>query len=224
MLKRIPAAQQERLIAEAERSPLANDGIAYPPWYLHRWHFLPEGYLSRRGISLYERAIVPLYYEGQEARIVARAADAVAAAGASRVLDVACGAGRALAAFGRRLAGAELAGIDLSPFMLERARTRLPEAVDLVHGDSRALPWDDGQFDAVVSMHHAGHVPQREAVDVLREALRVLRPGGTFVLVEHAWHRLPALRLDQYREERLAGGLVRMTVGRKRVRRGAANG
>lgn len=224
MLKRIPEEQQARLIAEAGRSPLSDEAVAYPHWYLHRWHFLPEGYLSRRGVSLYELGIVPLYYEGQERRIVARVADALEAAQPGRVIEVACGPGRAVAEYRRRLPGTHFTGIDLSPYMLERARTRLPAGVDLVHGDSRALPWEDGQFDAVVSTHHAGHVPRREAVQVLREALRVLRPGGTFVLVEHRWHRLPPLGLDGYREELLAAGLIRVITGRKRARRANAHG
>lgn len=56
--------------------------------------------------------------------------------------------------------------------------------VRLVHGDMCALPFDDGEFDAVYSAHALYHIAdepsQRRAFD---EIIRVLRPGGVAVLV-----------------------------------------
>lgn len=90
-----------------------------------------------------------------------------------RVLDIACGPGF-LAAQARRL-GAEAIGLDFSPSMLILARSRHPD-LTFDHADAEALPYPDAQFDAVVSNFGIHHVP-RPAL-ALREAYRVLRPGG----------------------------------------------
>ncbi|MGE5596473.1 MAG: class I SAM-dependent methyltransferase [Hyphomicrobiales bacterium] len=213
MLKRLRPEIQERLLAEAGSSHMAGDGIAYPHWYLHRWHFLPEGYLSRRSVAAYDVAIRRLYYQLQERRVLERLASHLQ--GAANVLELACGPGRALALLRRRLPSAKLTGVDLSPFMLERAAARVPFDVELVHASSASLPWEPGRFDTVVALHHLGHQPLRAAAKALREAERVLAPGGRLALVEHSWHRLPDSRLEPLHEERLAAGLMRLTVWAK---------
>jgi SAM-dependent methyltransferase len=88
-----------------------------------------------------------------------------------RLLDIACGAGLAL-----RLAagtGATVAGIDAATDLVDVARARVPEA-DLRVGSMFALPWADRSFDAVTSINGIWG----GCVDALREARRVLRPGG----------------------------------------------
>ena len=97
----------------------------------------------------------------------------------SSVLDVGCGTGALLAAIGARWPKAALAGIDAAPGMAAVARTRLPSA-DVREGTAEALPWPDGAFDLVVtslSFHH-----WRDQARGIREAARVLRPGGSFLL------------------------------------------
>src|SRR5205085_5189528 len=74
--------------------------------------------------------------------------------------------------------GAEVAGLDVTPELLAVARERLPGA-DLREGDMETLPFDDAAFDAVLGINafqFAGD-PRR----ALREAARVLRPGGRVV-------------------------------------------
>src|SRR5690349_12546384 len=74
-----------------------------------------------------------------------------------RVLDVACGTG-VVAITSARL-GAMVTAIDLTPELLERARenARLAQVqVDWHEGDVESLPFQDGQFDAVLSQF--GHI------------------------------------------------------------------
>jgi SAM-dependent methyltransferase len=59
--------------------------------------------------------------------------------------------------------------------MLDVARARHPN-IAFDQGDAEALPYPDGQFDAVVSNFGIHHVPQ--PIQALRQAHRVLRPGG----------------------------------------------
>jgi SAM-dependent methyltransferase len=91
------------------------------------------------------------------------------------VLDIACGPGFVTAAAAVRRACVR--GLDFSAAMLTEARARHP-ALPFDQGDAEALPYDGGTFDAVVSNFGIHHVP-RPAL-ALREAHRVLRPGGRF--------------------------------------------
>jgi ubiquinone/menaquinone biosynthesis C-methylase UbiE len=107
------------------------------------------------------------------------------------------------------LGSAALTGVDLSPFLLEMADDRLARAsTTLVHGDATRLPWGNSSFDAVVSQHVLGHLPAAAAATAWREAARVLRPGGSLYLVEHAWHRRLPGQLRPGLRTRLLGGLV----------------
>lgn len=94
-----------------------------------------------------------------------------------RVLDVGCGQGIDLVRYAR--AGAIATGIDLTPRHTEiaaahLAATGLEGAV--VQGDAEQLPFDDASFDRLSSNGVLHHTPGIEAA--LREANRVLRPGG----------------------------------------------
>jgi SAM-dependent methyltransferase len=95
----------------------------------------------------------------------------------TRVLDVGCGAGTALAL--ARSMGAEVAGLDASEALIAIARTRLPGA-RLEVGDMEALPFADASFDVVTgfnSFQFAGDIPR-----ALAEAARVCRPGGSVTM------------------------------------------
>jgi SAM-dependent methyltransferase len=102
--------------------------------------------------------------------------DAAGVGAGTRLLDVGCGTGLTLVlAVERR---ARVAGLDVTPELLAIARERLPGA-DLREGDMETLPWEDASFDAVAgvnSFQFAGD-PER----ALREAARVVRPGGVVV-------------------------------------------
>jgi len=97
----------------------------------------------------------------------------------TRLLDIGCGAGGALA-LARQL-GAEISGLDASENLIAIARQRLPGA-RLELGEMEELPFEDSAFDVVTainSLQFAG-----DPIRVLSEARRVLRTGGTgFALV-----------------------------------------
>jgi SAM-dependent methyltransferase len=105
------------------------------------------------------------------------AADVAVAAlglsGGERVLDVACGTGNA--ALVAHEGGAGVAGIDMSPRLVEVARERVPQGTFLV-ADATDLPYQDGEFDAAVSVF--GVIFARPAEKAAAEIARVVRPGG----------------------------------------------
>jgi ubiquinone/menaquinone biosynthesis C-methylase UbiE len=205
-----------RCLDDAGRSPLADPSTRYPSWYLHRWHFLPEGYLSRRSVRGYDAIIRRVYNAGSEGRLHAALISELRSPRPGSVLEIGCGPGHALAAMQAGLPGVELTGIDLSPFALETAQQRLRGRVELVHGDAMGLRWADESFDAVVSQHVLGHLPPAAAAAAWREAARVLRPGGSLYLIEHAWHPRRPDGLEPVLRQRLLGGLILLERFEKR--------
>jgi ubiquinone/menaquinone biosynthesis C-methylase UbiE len=213
VLKQIRPDQARACVASARGSALADPDLEFPAWYLQRWHFLPEGYLSRRSVAAYELLIRNMYNLGQERRIFAGLLRRLLDDGARDVLEVGCGPGRFLQAVAGAAPEMRLAGVDLSPHMLERARLRAPGA-DLRHADARQLPWADSRFDAVVASHLFGHLPLGACFEALAEARRVLAPGGRLYVADHAWHRRRPLEAGMREVSRrdLAGGTVEVAV------------
>lgn len=100
------------------------------------------------------------------------------------VLDIACGTGTLLEEIARRRRGADapIAGVDLSPGMLAQARRKLTPRAIVVAGDAARLPFRAGAFEVAVSASALHH--WRDPGAVLREARRVLQPGGRFVVTD----------------------------------------
>jgi SAM-dependent methyltransferase len=94
-----------------------------------------------------------------------------------QVLDVGCGTG--VVAITARRRGAQVAGIDLTPELLDRARENASMAgvdIEWHEGDVENLPFEDGVFDKILSQF--GHIFAPRAEVAIREMLRVLKPGG----------------------------------------------
>jgi ubiquinone/menaquinone biosynthesis C-methylase UbiE len=100
------------------------------------------------------------------------------------VLDLACGHGRIANRLAER--GARVTGLDATPLFLDRGRQDAQTrgvTVDYVEGDMRALPWEEGRFDRVLSWFTSfGYFHDDGNRAVLREAHRVLRPGGRLLI------------------------------------------
>ncbi len=130
------------------------------------------------------------------------------------VLDVGCGLGEVLIDLAReRSQPIRLVGVDVSEVMLDVARADAATAgvtLDLLHGDAAALPFPDDSFDAVRCERTLQWVEL--PWQVLREILRVLRPGGSVVLIDTDW-RTFALDVGDRELEELLARLVVMRPG-----------
>ncbi|WP_435010672.1 class I SAM-dependent methyltransferase [Tundrisphaera lichenicola] len=102
-----------------------------------------------------------------------------------RILDLGCGKGRFAAHL--KAAGAEVVGVDLSSEMLAHAI-----GLDRVRASARCLPFAGKTFDAVVAIEVLEHVG--DVGPVLREARRVLRPGGRIAIIDKNARALNARR------------------------------
>ena len=107
-----------------------------------------------------------------------------------RGLDLGCGLAGTSIYLTRRF-GFEMTGVNINPDQLALARERLAREgvsgrVTLQVGDAQRLAFEDASFDFVVLIEVAFHIADKAAL--LAEIRRVLRPGGTLVLVdqEHA--------------------------------------
>ena len=103
------------------------------------------------------------------------------------VLDLACGLGRMSAVLAAR--GVRVVGADNAYPMLQAARAKLRRArrtrppAGWVQSVSHELPLADGGLDAVACLGLLEHLPVDLQRGTLREAMRVLRPGGSLYLV-----------------------------------------
>jgi demethylmenaquinone methyltransferase/2-methoxy-6-polyprenyl-1,4-benzoquinol methylase len=124
---------------------------------------------------------------GQDPRWRAALVTAVNPQPGQRILDVAAGTGLVSFALADR-ADCEVVGLDQSPDMLAAARRHLarrpPRAgrVSFVDGQAEALPFADGEFDALTFTYLLRYVDDRAGT--LRELARVVKPGGRIGMVE----------------------------------------
>ena len=113
-----------------------------------------------------------------------------------RILDVATGTGMVAFALAER--GAEVVGLDQSEEMLGAARVRLQrtpqlaERLSFVLGEAEALPFADGEFDALSFTYLLRYVD--DPATTMRELARVVKAGGRIGMVEFGVPGNPALR------------------------------
>jgi ubiquinone/menaquinone biosynthesis C-methylase UbiE len=113
--------------------------------------------------------------------------EGAAIAPAHRVLDLGCGTGGLTLLIKRLHPRADVVGLDPDPRALARARRKADRAalsVQLDQGFGDALPYPDGAFDRVLSAFVLHHLAAEEKEPTLREARRVLRPGGALHLLD----------------------------------------
>ena len=133
--------------------------------------------------ALYEQYLVPMIFAPYAADLASR----VAAAGPRRVLEIAAGTGVVTRALVDALPDAEIVATDLNPAMLEQAQSvGTARPVQWRQADAMALPFADGEFDAVVCQFGVMFFPDKP--QAFAEARRVLKPGGTFLF--NVWDRV----------------------------------
>lgn len=132
-----------------------------------------------RWAPVYDLVFGKVFAKGRTASIAA--ADRIG----GRVLDVGVGTGLSLCDYAR---STRLVGVDLSEPMLRKAWQRvhddkLDNVEMLAVMDAKILAFPDDSFDAVVAQYVVTTVPDPEAT--LDDFVRVLKPGGELILVNH---------------------------------------
>jgi tRNA (cmo5U34)-methyltransferase len=134
---------------------------------------------------------------------------AAATPGATRALDIGCGAGNYSLKLLERLPGLEIDLLDLSQPMLDRAVARVSAAEGrigrVLRGDVREVAIGEGRHDLVVAsavLHHLRSDAEWE--EVFAKIHRTLRPGGSFWIADLIEHSSPSVqrvmweRYDEY--------------------------
>ena len=98
-----------------------------------------------------------------------------------QIVDLGCSTGLSTFALRSRFPNAHLIGVDLSPYFLAVAQHQAPESANPIHwkhaaAEATGLPSASADFVSVCLVFH--ELPHQTAVDVLKEARRLLRPGG----------------------------------------------
>ena len=96
------------------------------------------------------------------------------------LLDCGCGPAPMLALLHEKYPDRHFTGIDLTPKMIEVARSKNMEDVELVVGDCENLPFPDQSYDAVICCQSFHHYPNVQ--NFFNSVFRVLRPGGRLIL------------------------------------------
>ncbi len=106
-----------------------------------------------------------------------------------RVLDIGCGTGNLTLLVAKRYPTASVVGLDPDPAALDRARSKAAKGKltpTFDQGFAEELPYPDRSVDIVLCSLALHHVDKEHRIQSLREIARVLRPGGTFHLLEMA--------------------------------------
>ncbi|WP_417445162.1 bifunctional demethylmenaquinone methyltransferase/2-methoxy-6-polyprenyl-1,4-benzoquinol methylase UbiE [Joostella sp.] len=103
------------------------------------------------------------------------------------ILDIATGTGDLAINMALKIDAEKITGLDISPGMLEVGKLKVSEKklsdkIDMVIGDSEALPFEDNSFDAITVAFGVRNFEDLEKG--LAEIYRVLKKGGIFVVLE----------------------------------------
>lgn len=134
--------------------------------------------------KLYDSVLVPLIFQPYATDLVLR----LQPGSWTRVLEIAAGTGVVTRALASTLpAGIGIVATDLNQAMLEQASAAgTARPVEWQQADAMQLPFGDATFDAVVCQFGVMFFPDKAAA--FAQALRVLRPGGTFLF--NVWDRI----------------------------------
>lgn len=112
----------------------------------------------------------------------------------SRILDVACGMGTQDVYFIRHFEPRHITALDVTWKHIERGQRRVRDAgledrVEFVHGTATELSFADNSFTHVIGIEGPVHFNTREKF--MREAARVLEPGGVIAIADYCLKRAP---------------------------------
>ncbi|MAH59085.1 MAG: SAM-dependent methyltransferase [Synechococcus sp. ARS1019] len=213
--------EELRLAAEPLRSSSMSAGVHPPDYYIARFHAYEQGNLCWQAAAEAEQAtdamalrvwpdqqLTPVEAQQMLRDAIHSAVEPLLNGVQHRVLDLGCSVGVSTQALARWLnsraaqrgePSPELIGLDLSPDMLAVARVRDREALvsEWRHAAAEATGLAAGSIDLISLQFVCHELPQQATQAVLKEAARLLRPGGVLVMVDQdpassVLQRLPA--------------------------------
>ncbi|CAJ1386444.1 unnamed protein product [Effrenium voratum] len=204
MVEKMQAQQQD---LEAHYDRIHNESIEYPDYYTRSFHGYDEGNLSWRAAHELAPATQSMclgYYDGmawQDAQEefrggARRAIQDFWAAGADKdpetLLDLGCSGGFSSKEMSKAFPTTKVSGMDLSPYFLSVAKQCYPQ-IEFLHGNAESTGLPDESFDVVTLNFLLHELPLDASRKVLREASRLLKPGGVLAVLDVDPKQLSAL-------------------------------
>jgi ubiquinone/menaquinone biosynthesis C-methylase UbiE len=191
MFADLPVSNARRIEDRAEEAAALPEAEGLPEYYARNFHYQTDGYLSEQSARLYDIQVDTLFI-GTSGAMRRQALPPIAAYVRGKdqrkllMLDVACGTGRFLGQAAQGFPALPMTGIDLSAAYIEAAREHLAgrRNIKLMQGNAEALPFPDASQDIVTSIYLYHELPGEVRRKVTAEILRVLKPGGVYVLVD----------------------------------------
>ncbi len=211
--------RKDELLAELDRADRMGPGTVdydpnfpVPDVYRRDIHIQPggytddplAGYIYHYGTRIFAQQL----YNTEELKSPAVARLPEPEGGVRRVLDEGCAIGNMTIAMKERWPQAEVWGIDIGMPMVRYAHKRAIELGKEVHFAQRLAEdtgFPDGYFDLVVATIMFHEIPVDRQESVIREARRILRPGGIYVIDDFATEldgTLPLWELMGYTDSR----------------------
>jgi len=191
MFEDLPVATERRLAQRSDEVSAMPEAQGLPEYYARNFHYQTGGYLSEESARLYDIQVDTLFIGTSGAmrrQALPPIADYVRGKDQRQLsmLDMACGTGRFLGQAAQAFPALPMHGIDLSAAYIDTAIEALKDRrnVGLSQGNAEDLPLPDNSKDIVTSIYLYHELPGDIRRKVTREALRVLKPGGIYVLVD----------------------------------------
>lgn len=183
-----------------ERPVRYGAGIPDYLWRTYWW-----AYLSPVGVWLFDhQPIINAILFGQYRALLRTCLKTLEPARAGETLQIAAVYGILTPTLARRLPPGSLHLLDVAPIQLATLRRKLDGrhgSAHLYRANAEVLPYRDGSFQTVLLFFLLHELPAPARMRVLREAARVLRPGGTLLVADyaevahpHLFHRLALFR------------------------------
>ncbi len=172
-------------------------GQELPEYYTRNFHNQTDGYLSEASAQRYDHQVEILFSgtAGAMRRLILPVLKQ-ATKGEGHWLELGCGAGSATKPVLATFPTAKITALDMSAPYLKVAQRYLHDypRVDFLQGDATQLDFKSGTFNAVYSVFMLHELPKAERAAMIREAFRVLKPGGVLVLADSLqWDDNPEL-------------------------------
>lgn len=209
----VPWRQMTKEVLESdvyqEFDKVRNASLVYPDYYLKPFHAYDEGNLSwlaaaeaeAATLSIAKRAVPDAQSCEEACRIVREkwlqelenhVAKHSPSAPIKDILDIGCSIGFSTRCLADRFPEAKLVGVDLSPYFLsvaqykERNRDLYAGRLTWLHANGEDTGLPAASFDIVSLAYVLHECPARAIRGLLKEAFRVLRPGGTLVITDNS--------------------------------------
>lgn len=209
----IPWREMTREILESEvykeMESIQNPSILYPDYYLNPFHAYDDGNLSWLAAAEAEAATMSMSRRAiPNASSLDEAIDMVRGnwlkaierhhlqysnkSFIGDILDIGCSVGVSTRYLADKFPSAKVTGLDLSPYFLsvaqfkEKKRPERKNPINWVHANGEETGLPSKSFDLVTIVYVLHECPTKAIINLVREAFRLLRPGGTIALTDNS--------------------------------------